>query len=58
MAVYEVEMRVVEVHTYRVEAESADEAIDLAWDGSPFFIEHISMEVDDVTKTDLKEGVQ
>jgi hypothetical protein len=55
MAVYEVEMRVVEIHTYRVVAESSEEAVDLAWTGEPVFIEHVSMEVDDVTKTDLKE---
>ena len=56
MAVYEVEMRVVEIQTYTVEAGSAEEAVDLAWDDpSPTFIEHVSMELDDVT---LKEGVQ
>jgi len=53
MAVYEVEMRVVEIQTYTVEAESAEEAVDLAWDDpSPTFIEHVCMELDDVT---LKE---
>jgi hypothetical protein len=56
MAVYEVEMRVVEIHTYRVEAESAEEAVDLAWDDpSPTFIEHVCQEVADVTETELKE---
>ena len=56
MAVYEVEMRVVEIHTYRVVAESAEEAVDLAWDDpSPVFIEGVCYEVDNVTKTDLKE---
>ena len=56
MAVYEVEMRVVEIQTYTVEAESAEEAVDLAWDDpSPTFIEHVCMELNDVTKTDVKE---
>ena len=51
MAVYEVEMRVVEIQTYTVEAESAEEAVDLAWDDpSPTFIEHVCMELNDVTK--------
>jgi hypothetical protein len=59
MAVYEVEMRVVEIQTYTVEAESAEEAVDLAMDDpSPTFIEHVSMELNEVTKTELKEGVQ
>ena len=56
MAVYEVEMRVVEIQTYTVEAESAEEAVDLAWDDpSPTFIEHVCMELNDVTKTGAKE---
>ena len=56
MAVYEVEMRVVEIQTYTVEAESAEEAVDLAWDDpSPTFIEHVCMELNDVTKMGLKE---
>ena len=56
MAVYEVEMRVVEIQTYTVEAESAEEAVDLAWDDpSPTFIEHVCMELNDVTKTGVKE---
>lgn len=56
MAIYEVEMRVVEIHTYRVEAESAEEAVDLAWsDPEPVFIEAICQEVADVTETELKE---
>ena len=56
MAVYEVEMRVVEIQTYTVEAESAEEAVDLAWDDpSPTFIEHVCMELKDVTKMGLKE---
>ena len=56
MAVYEVEMRVVEIQTYTVEAESAEEAVDLAWDDpSPTFIEHVCMELNDVTKTSVKE---
>ena len=56
MAVYEVEMRVVEIQTYTVEAESAEEAVDLAWDDpSPTFIEHGCMELNDVTKMGLKE---
>ena len=56
MAVYEVEMRVVEIHTYRVEAENAEQAVDLAWDDpSPTFIEHVCQEVADVTETELKE---
>ena len=49
MAVYEVEMRVVEIQTYTVEAESAEEAVELAWDDpSPTFIEHVCMELNDV----------
>jgi len=49
-------MRVVEIQTYTVEAESAEEAVDLAWDDpSPTFIEHICMELNDVTKMGLKE---
>jgi len=56
MAVYEVEMRVVEIQTYTVEAESAEEAVDLAWDDpSPTFIEHVCMELNDVTKMALEE---
>jgi len=56
MAVYEVEMRVVEIQTYTVEAESAEEAVDLAWDDpSPTFIEHVCMELNDVTKMGIKE---
>ena len=56
MAVYEVEMRVVEIHTYRVVAESKEEAVDLAWsDPEPVFIEAVCQEVADVTETKLKE---
>ena len=56
MAVYEVEMRVVEIQTYTVEAESAEEAVDVAWDDpSPTFIEHVCMELNDVTKMGIKE---
>ena len=56
MAVYEVEMRVVEIHTFTVEAESEEEAVDLAWDDpSPTFIEHVSTELNDVTK--IEKGV-
>ena len=56
MAVYEVEMRVVEIQTYTVEAGSEEEAVDLAWDDpSPTFIEHVCMELNDVTKMGLKE---
>jgi len=59
MAVYEVEMRVVEIHTYRVEAESAEEAVDLAWDDpSPTFIEHVSMELNDVTEVSPVQQAQ
>jgi len=51
MAVFEVEIRVVEIQTYTVEAESAEEAVDLAMDDpSPTFIEHVSMELNDVNK--------
>jgi hypothetical protein len=57
MAVYEVEMRVVEIQTYTVEAESAEQAVDLAWDDpSPTFIEHVCMELDDVTLKEEKIG--
>ena len=56
MPVYEVEMRVVEIQTYTVEAGSEEEAVDLAWDDpSPTFIEHVCMELNDVTKMALKE---
>ena len=56
MAVYEVEMRVVEIHTYRVVADSKEEAVELAWDDpSPTFVEGIAYEVEDVTETELKE---
>lgn len=59
MAVYEVEMRVVEIHTYRVEAESAEQAVDLAWDDpSPTFIEHVCMELDDVTEVSPVQQAQ
>lgn len=58
MAVYEVEMRVVEIHTYKVEAESAEEAVDLAWTGEPVFIEHVCMELEDVSEVSPVQQAQ
>ena len=59
MAVYEVEMRVVEIHTYRVEAESTEEAVDLAWsDPEPVFIEAVCQEVADVTEVSPVQQAQ
>ena len=58
MAVYEVEMRVVEIHTYRVEAESAEQAVDLAWDATSHDIYHVSMELEDVTEVSPVEQAQ
>ena len=56
MAVYEEEMRGVEIQTYTVEAESAEEAVDLAWDDpSRTFIGHVCMEVREVTKAGVRE---
>jgi len=59
MPKYEVEMRVVEIHTYTVEAESAEEAVDIAWDDpSPTFIEGVAYEVEDVTEVSPVQQAQ
>lgn len=56
MPVYEVEMRVVEIHTYRVVADSKEEAVEIAWDDpSPTYVEGVCYEVEDVIETKLKE---
>jgi hypothetical protein len=50
MPKYHIEMRVVEIHDYEVEADSKDEAIDMIYDLDlkPNFVEPICYEVDDV----------
>lgn len=59
MPKYEIEYRVVEIHTYEIEADSKEEAVDLAWDDpSPTFIEHVCMELNDVTEVSPVQQAQ
>ena len=59
MPKYEIEYRVVEIHTYEIEADSKEEAVDLAWDDpSPMFIEHVCMELNDVTEVSPVQQAQ
>lgn len=48
MPVYEVEYRVVEIHTYKVEASDADEAVDICWDLEPVEVDTICAELEHI----------
>ena len=57
MPKYHIEMRVVEIHDYEVEADSKDEAIDMIYDLDlkPNFVEPICYEVDDIWEAETAE---
>lgn len=48
MPKYEIEYRVVEIHTYEVDAPTEDDAIDACWDLSPIDIAIVGAEVVDI----------
>ena len=59
MPKYHIEMRVVEIHDYEVEADSKDEAIDMIYDLDlkPNFINPVCYEVDDIWEAESAEDV-
>ena len=59
MPKYEIEYRVVEIHTYEVEAPTEDDAVDICWDAEPIDIAIIGAEVVDIQKiTPVAEAQQ
>ena len=57
MPKYHIEMRLVEIHDYEIEADSKDEAIDMIYDldPQPNFINPVCYEVDDIWECNSKE---
>ena len=57
MPKYHIEMRVVEIHDYEVEADSKDKAVDMIYDLDlkPNFVEPICYEVDDIWEAETAE---
>ena len=58
MPKYEIEYRVVEIHTYTVEAGSEDEAIDACWDLEPVEVDTICAELDDIREVSPVQQAQ
>jgi len=58
MPKYEIEYRVVEIHTYLVEADSEDEAIDACWDLEPVEVDTICAELDDIREVSPVQQAQ
>ena len=69
MPKYEIEYRVVEIHTYVVDAPTEDDAVDMCWDLEPVEVDTINAELDDIREispvqqaqqllAEIKEDVQ
>ena len=70
MPKYEIEYRVVEIHTYEVEASNADEAVDMCWDiDEPKYVDTVCAELEHIEEispvqeaqellAEIKEDVQ
>ena len=59
MPKYHIEMRVVEIHDYEVEAGSKDEAIDMIYDldPKPNFVNPVCYEVDNIWEAESAEDL-